>query len=115
MARTSRTGSGRQRNTTQRDRDRRLIANGHPDCGSEHHVCSQQHPPCGICGEPIDYTLPYLDPGEFVVDHVIPVRHGGADVLTNKQAAHRSCNRDKSDKIAHQAGITYVTERCWWE
>lgn len=53
---------------------------------------------CHICGEPIDYTLPYLDPGEFVVDHVTPLAKGGKDVLANKAAAHRSCNRSKSDK-----------------
>ena len=66
------------------DRDRRTIA--------------RTRPACHICGEPIDYTLPYLDPGEYVVDHVIPLNRGGPDVLANKAAAHRSCNRSKSDK-----------------
>lgn len=72
------------RRTAQRDRDRAIIRRGHPACG--------------ICGEPIDYTLPYLDPGEFVVDHVIALNRGGLDQLSNKQAAHRACNRDKGDK-----------------
>lgn len=71
------------RNTTVRDRHRKAIARGRP--------------PCGICGAPIDYTLPYMDPGEFVVDHVVPLARGGGDTLRNKQAAHRRCNRAKSD------------------
>ncbi|WP_406083097.1 HNH endonuclease [Micromonospora zamorensis] len=73
------------RSTTIRDRHRAIIA--------------RSQPPCGICGEEIDYTLPYLDPGEFVVDHIVPRNRGGADTLANKQAAHRLCNRLKSDKF----------------
>ena len=103
------------RNTAQRDRDRRAIMRGHPDCGSPYHDCRQKHPDCGICGQPIDYTLPYLDPWEYVVDHVVPVIAGGPDALPNKQAAHRCCNRDKSDKVAadQPTGTTYVTARSW--
>ena len=51
---------------------------------------------CHICGRAIDYTLPYLDPGEFVVDHVVPLKRGGADDLSNAAAAHRSCNAAKA-------------------
>ena len=88
------------RSTTTRDQHRNAIR--------------RTKPPCGICGQPIDYTLPYLDPGEFVVDHVIPLSRGGDDALTNKQAAHRSCNRDKSDKLAEDfAPRTFVTDRTW--
>ena len=72
------------RNTTQRDRDRAVIRRA----GGA----------CHICGLPIDYSLPYLDPGEFVVDHVIPLDAGGADDLSNKAPAHRRCNRDKSNR-----------------
>lgn len=72
------------RNTTQRDKDRRAIR--------------RTHQACGICGEPIDYTLPYLHPQEFVVDHIVPLNKGGEDNRANKQAAHRACNRAKSDK-----------------
>lgn len=45
-------------------------------------------PPCALCGDPIDYTLKYPDPGSFVVDHIIPIDKGGPDVLANTQAAH---------------------------
>lgn len=107
--------AGVPRNTATRDRHRRAIQRGHPDCGSEHHDCRQKHPDCGICGEPIDYTLPYLDPWEYVVDHVIPLIAGGEDELPNKQAAHRCCNRDKSDKLddSTPTGVTFVTTRTW--
>jgi hypothetical protein len=73
------------RNTATRDRDRNAI--------------KRERPPCGICGGEIDYTLPYLDPMSYVVDHVVPIAKGGPDTLANKQAAHRSCNRAKSDTM----------------
>ncbi|MEV1331139.1 HNH endonuclease [Micromonospora costi] len=73
------------RNTATRDRHRAIIAKGRP--------------PCALCGEPIDYTLPYMDPGEYVVDHIVPRNRGGSDTLDNKQPAHRRCNRAKSDRV----------------
>jgi 5-methylcytosine-specific restriction endonuclease McrA len=88
-----------KRNTTRRDRHRRIIARTKADCG--------------ICNEPIDYTLPYLHPREFVADHIIPRNKGGADTLENKQAAHRDCNRAKSDSMPLPAGATFVTARIW--
>ena len=70
-----------KRNSSTRDRHRAQIARGKPACH--------------ICGEAIDYTLPYLHPREFVVDHVVPLVKGGADDLSNKKAAHRDCNSKK--------------------
>jgi 5-methylcytosine-specific restriction endonuclease McrA len=96
------------RNTTIRDRHRRTIA--------------KDKPPCGICSEPIDYALPHTDPRSFVVDHVIPVTRGGIDELFNpdgtiqKQAAHKDCNRDKSDQIPEGMEApprTFVTTLTW--
>ena len=69
-------------------------------------VIRRGQPPCGICHQPIDYTLPYLDPGEYVVDHIIPLKLGGPDTLANKQAAHRSCNGSKGARM--EAGRLYV-------
>lgn len=64
------------RSTTIRDRHRKIIARGKP--------------PCGICGNEIDYTITdHLDPMAYVVDHIVPVAKGGPDELANKQAAHR--------------------------
>lgn len=73
-----------KRNTATRDRDRayyrRLKAN------------------CGICGKPINYELPHLDPGEYVLDHITPLAAGGTDTRNNKQPAHRICNAKKGAK-----------------
>lgn len=89
------------RNTTTRDRHRAQIR--------------RTQPPCGICGQPIDYTLHWRDPMSFVVDHIHPLNKGGTDTLDNKQAAHRTCNRTKSDKTDDDnAPRTYVTTRRWW-
>ncbi|HKY58963.1 MAG TPA: HNH endonuclease signature motif containing protein [Aeromicrobium sp.] len=88
------------RNTATRDQHRAAI--------------KRSRPPCGICEGEIDYSLPYLDPMAYVVDHVVPLNRGGADTLENKQAAHRSCNRTKSDKLAAEMGPrTFVTSRTW--
>lgn len=75
---------GNRGTSAQRDKDRARIARGKPACH--------------ICGDPIDYDAPWLDPKSYVVDHIIPLNRGGLDVLTNKAAAHRDCNRQKSDK-----------------
>lgn len=90
------------RSTTVRDRDRNAI--------------KRERPPCGICGGVIDYSLPYLDPMSFVVDHVVPIVKGGPDTIDNKQAAHRSCNSrkyDKSEVDLRPAPRTFVTHRVW--
>lgn len=73
------------RNTTIRNKHRRIIA--------------KSKPPCALCGMPIDYNLNYPDPWSYVVDHVQPIAQGGTDTINNKQAAHRHCNRMKSDKL----------------
>ena len=89
------------RSTTTRDRHRRAIA--------------RSKPPCGICNDPIDYSLHYLDPMAYTVDHVVPLAKGGADTLENKQAAHRACNRAKwhyTDEDFDEPR-TFVTARSW--
>lgn len=50
---------------------------------------------CGICGGPLDKTLPRFDPGAPVVDHILAVALGGTEADSNKQAAHRACNATK--------------------
>ena len=69
------------RNTTQRDKDRATLR--------------RRGGNCGICGEPIDYTLPWPDPRCFVADHIKPLHKGGPDHIGNKQAAHNECNSTK--------------------
>lgn len=67
-------------------------------------IIKARHENCGICGQPIDYTLPWPDPMCFVVDHVVPLkpRKGatpGTDTLDNKQAAHNTCNSKKRARV----------------
>lgn len=95
------------RNTTQRDRDRAVIR--------------RTKPPCGICEQPIDYSLRWPDLWCYVVDHIIPIDSGktpeeraALDVLTNKQAAHHKCNREKWNRLPEDdAPRTFVTDRTW--
>lgn len=98
-------GSPAQRSTTNRNRHRAAIR--------------RLKPACGICRQEIDYTLPHMDPGEYVVDHIIPLAKGGTDDLDNKQAAHRECNSRKAAKLDDQPGTSmsgprvFVTQRVW--
>ena len=95
------------RSTTTRDRLRRQVA--------------RDRPPCHICHNEIDYNLPHLDRGEYVIDHIVPLNAGGEDTIDNVAAAHRKCNRDKSDKLAEQLEAeadqsgprVFVTSRTW--
>lgn len=91
------------RSTTTRDRHRRQI--------------KARRGPCAICHGPINYTLKTPDPGSFEVDHIIPFAKGGPDTLENKAAAHRACNRAKSDSIDYnpstRQGVTIKRVRVW--
>ena len=76
------------RNSAQRQRDRDTI--------------KRTGAGCHICGQPIDYTLPHLDPLAFEVDHLVPLSSASTDAerdaldtLANKRAAHRRCNSKK--------------------
>lgn len=55
---------------------------------------------CGICGKPVNKKLKPPDPMSPVIDHMIPVSKGGhPSAIENLQLAHRTCNRQKSDKM----------------
>lgn len=59
---------------------------------------------CGICGLEIDPAFKSPHPLSATVDHIIPVAKGGhPSALENLQAAHRCCNRAKSDKLMIEA------------
>lgn len=75
----------RGRNTTQRNRDRTRI--------------KATKAACGICGDAINYSLPHTDPMSFVVDHIRPLKRGGIDHISNKQAGHALCNARKAARL----------------
>lgn len=99
--------SNAPRNTATRDRHRAAIR--------------RTKPPCGICEQPIDYSLKWPDLMCYVVDHIEPLgpdpspeRIAALDVLSNKQAAHHKCNRDKWHTVVDTVGPrTFVTSRTW--
>lgn len=47
---------------------------------------------CGICGRPVD-------PADYEIDHVVPIRWGGKHCYANVQLAHRFCNRRKGARL----------------
>ena len=58
---------------------------------------------CGICGNPVDFSLKFPHPLSACIDHIIPVSKGGhPSDIGNLQLAHMCCNRQKSDKLTPQ-------------
>lgn len=56
-----------------------------------------QRGPCYHCGQPIDYTLEWPDPGSFSADHIRPLSKYPelADDPGNLCASHLRCNMSK--------------------
>jgi hypothetical protein len=74
--------------------------------------------PCWLCGKPIDYSLPYIDPitgtpdpRTFSADHVDPVANGGAND-GELRAAHLGCNKKRGRK-SREATAILKTSREW--
>ncbi|GAB5895896.1 hypothetical protein OKHIL_17030 [Mycolicibacterium mageritense] len=68
---------------------------------------------CHICGHPIDYDAHHTAPWSFQMDHLVQIANGGPNIESNVAAAHRACNRARSDKVdaitiwaAERLGIT---------
>lgn len=56
--------------------------------------------PCHICGEDIDYDAGHLHPRSFQLDHLWQIANGGpAYEPDNTAAAHRACNRRRSNTV----------------
>lgn len=61
---------------------------------------------CGICGQPVDFSLKYPHPLSACIDHIIPIAKGGhPSDISNLQLAHWTCNRQKSDKLIEKKDI----------
>ena len=55
---------------------------------------------CGICGHLVDFSLKSPHPMSASIDHIVPVsKNGHPSDMSNLQLAHRTCNRQKSDKV----------------
>ena len=67
---------------------------------------------CGICGKPIDYTLPAGDPMSYELDEIVPFSFGGSPYdYNNVQPAHRICNQRKGKKIGFKIEKNKPKER----
>lgn len=69
---------------------------------------------CRFCGKPVDKRLHHNHPQSAVVDHVLPLAHGGPELdRSNVRLAHRWCNGS-----AHTNGQARTprrtTTREWW-
>lgn len=60
---------------------------------------------CGICGESVDRSAQYPDPGYGTLDHVIPVTRGGTNDLANLRLAHMHCNRSRGNRMEAHASV----------
>lgn len=67
--------------------------------GHHHHtiraqvIAEESH--CGICGLPVDKTLPGTHPDGPTVDHIIRRRDGGPNARSNYRLAHQRCNSQR--------------------
>lgn len=69
---------------------------------------AQRRQPCARCGQPIDYSLPWDDPGAFSVGHIKPWTthpHLREDP-GNLQPEHRRCNVSAQTSTAPSLGVT---------
>ncbi len=75
---------------------------------------------CGICGQPVDKTLPFIDPTTNkpnpwakTVDEIIPVSLGGSPIdRTNARLAHRDCNIKRGNGTS-KAAVSVKRARSW--
>jgi hypothetical protein len=70
---------------------------------------------CGICGQPVDVTLPAGLPASPEVDEVQPVSLGGNPLSReNARLTHRLCNQQRGNGRRDRKPLQpYRTERTW--
>lgn len=69
---------------------------------------------CGICGEPVDVSLPHGYPQSPEVDEIIPVSKGGDPYdRKNCRLTHRLCNQRRGNGTKKQPNKPIRTSRNW--
>lgn len=87
-------------------------ANGHRRDELRKRVLREERD-CGICGEPVDKTLHYLDDWAPEVDEIVPVSLGGSPIQRkNVRLAHRKCNRERGNGTRRKS-MALETAREW--
>ena len=70
---------------------------------------------CGICGLPVDVTLPAGQPGSPEVDEIIPASKGGSPYRRdNCRLTHRLCNARRGNGSRQRVIVApFTTTRTW--
>ena len=63
--------------------------------------------PCYVCRKPIDSK-------NFEVGHIVPVKHGGKNVLTNLKPICSICNKSMGTQNLHRFKAIYFPEQDVW-
>lgn len=72
------------------------------------HLRERDGDDCGICGRPINFTLPSGPKGSDggkSIDHIHPHSLGGSDELDNLRLAHWGCNRNRGNRDVDQSAF----------
>ncbi|MBN1260486.1 MAG: HNH endonuclease [Anaerolineae bacterium] len=67
---------------------------------------------CGYCGlKPGDKQRgQVMKPGDFTIDHILPVSRGGKSTWGNTVCACPVCNQRKADRLPNEAGMKLLWE-----
>jgi 5-methylcytosine-specific restriction endonuclease McrA len=71
---------------------------------------------CAFCGIALDPMAARGSQHAAELDHIVPAKYGGQEVITNVQWACAPCNRSKSDRAQPRqpdAPRTFITSRTW--
>lgn len=70
---------------------------------------------CGICGEPLDFTLRHPDLRAPSRDHIVPLAppYSGAHSQANLQWAHMHCNNRKHNRLESELSPETLAEYSW--
>lgn len=91
------------------------VANGHRRRQLRAQVLAEEDD-CGICGRPVDTTLPHGLPHSPEVDEIVPVSRGGNPYdRANCRLVHRLCNQRRGNGLRSQRrpAATFITTRRW--
>lgn len=66
---------------------------------------------CGICGRPVDKTLPAGHPLAPELDEIVPIARGGSALdIDNLQLVHRRCNEKKGARMIGDVNLKTIKD-----